>query len=338
MSWASAGSSTRRPSRAAQGAGRRCSTRPTAVLVDLSDCEFIDSTGLGLLVEAKRRLSEDRRRFGVCCPDEDVRRLLELTGIDEAVGLFNSRDEALAGAAATGFLTTRPPVAAEVVAAGDLADVIASRSPPRSAPAPRLARFPFTLWVPTLTLGIPRTAVSSFHSACRLIREICICETPSRLPDLVLRQLVDEPHLQHPPLALVEPAPRPRRAATRSGHTRTRRRRSPRPPASPARRRPARCVERQGPSGVPGLDRLEHIFGRDAEAVGDLGRRSDSARAPRSGPVRVVDPHRQLLKAARQADLPDVVAEVAAQLAEDRRDRVGGERPARARGRTRRSP
>lgn len=67
------------------------------VLVDLSECNFIDSTGLSLLVEAKRRLSEERRRFGVCCPDADVRRLLELTGIDRAVGLFDSRDEAVAG-------------------------------------------------------------------------------------------------------------------------------------------------------------------------------------------------------------------------------------------------
>jgi anti-sigma B factor antagonist len=68
----------------------------TPVLVDLSDCGFIDSTGLSLLVEAKRRLAEDDRRFAVCCPDPDVRRLLELTGIDEAVGLFDSRDEAVA--------------------------------------------------------------------------------------------------------------------------------------------------------------------------------------------------------------------------------------------------
>ena len=64
--------------------------------LDLSGIEFIDSTGLSLLVEAKRRLSEDDRRFGVCCPDVDVRRLLELTGIDQAVGLFDTRDEAVA--------------------------------------------------------------------------------------------------------------------------------------------------------------------------------------------------------------------------------------------------
>jgi len=70
-----------------------------SVLVDLSDCEFIDSTGLSLLVEAKRRLADEQRSFGVCCPDADVRRLLELTGIDEAVGVFDTRDEAAAALA-----------------------------------------------------------------------------------------------------------------------------------------------------------------------------------------------------------------------------------------------
>jgi anti-anti-sigma factor len=76
--------------------GDAISAPPKAVLIDLSDCGFIDSTGLSLLVEAKRRLADDERAFAVCCPDADVRRLLELTGIDEAVGLFDSRDEAVA--------------------------------------------------------------------------------------------------------------------------------------------------------------------------------------------------------------------------------------------------
>ena len=74
----------------ALGAGRH------GVLVDLSKCGFIDSTGLSLLVEAKRRLADDDRRFGVCCPDADVRRLLELTGIDRAIGLFDTREDAVA--------------------------------------------------------------------------------------------------------------------------------------------------------------------------------------------------------------------------------------------------
>lgn len=66
------------------------------VIVNLSDCGFIDSTGLSLLVEAKRRLAEEERRLVVCCADQDVRRLLELTGIDRAVGLFETLDEAVA--------------------------------------------------------------------------------------------------------------------------------------------------------------------------------------------------------------------------------------------------
>jgi anti-sigma B factor antagonist len=67
-----------------------------AIFVDLSDCEFIDSTGLSLLVQAQRRLTEEQRGFAICCPKAEVKRLLELTGIDEAVGMFDTRDEAVA--------------------------------------------------------------------------------------------------------------------------------------------------------------------------------------------------------------------------------------------------
>ena len=71
--------------------------RGGSVLVDLTACEFIDSTGLSLMVEAKRTLDDDGgRAFAVCCPHRDVRRMLELTGIDKAVGLFDTRAEALA--------------------------------------------------------------------------------------------------------------------------------------------------------------------------------------------------------------------------------------------------
>jgi anti-sigma B factor antagonist len=67
-----------------------------AVFVDLSDCDFIDSTGLSLLVQAQRRLTDETRGFAICCPKPEVKRLLELTGIDEAVGVFETRDEAVA--------------------------------------------------------------------------------------------------------------------------------------------------------------------------------------------------------------------------------------------------
>ncbi|HSI80897.1 MAG TPA: STAS domain-containing protein [Solirubrobacterales bacterium] len=66
-----------------------------AVLVDLSSCEFIDSTGLSLLVEGQRKLAESDRAFAICCPRSEVSRLLELTGIDSTISLFETREEAV---------------------------------------------------------------------------------------------------------------------------------------------------------------------------------------------------------------------------------------------------
>jgi anti-sigma B factor antagonist len=73
-----------------------------AVLVDLSACEFIDSSGLAALVQARERLlGVDGRPFAICCPDTQVRRLLEITGLDEAMSVSGSRDEAIASLRAT---------------------------------------------------------------------------------------------------------------------------------------------------------------------------------------------------------------------------------------------
>lgn len=71
--------------------------RHEALLIDLSRCEFIDSSGLAAFVAARERVTVDGgRRFAVCCPDNQVRRLLELTGLDRAMGLTDTRDAALA--------------------------------------------------------------------------------------------------------------------------------------------------------------------------------------------------------------------------------------------------
>jgi anti-anti-sigma factor len=75
------------------------------VLIDLSDCTFIDSTGLSVIVHAHSALNGDNRsgQLEICCPDPQVRRLLEITGVDRALGLHQTRDEALeALKAATG--------------------------------------------------------------------------------------------------------------------------------------------------------------------------------------------------------------------------------------------
>jgi anti-anti-sigma factor len=67
------------------------------VLIDLTDCPFIDSTGLSVIVHARTQLVDDGEgRFELCCADAQTRRLLEITGIEEAFGIFDTRDQALA--------------------------------------------------------------------------------------------------------------------------------------------------------------------------------------------------------------------------------------------------
>ena len=69
-----------------------------AVLIDLTKCGFIDSTGLGVIVEAWKMLQErngDRAALTICCPEPEVRRLLEVTGLDQAIAIRDTREEAI---------------------------------------------------------------------------------------------------------------------------------------------------------------------------------------------------------------------------------------------------
>jgi anti-sigma B factor antagonist len=70
-----------------------------AVVIDLTKCGFIDSTGLGVIVEAWKQLQErnsEHAAFAICCAEPEVRRLLEVTGLDQAIAIRDTRDEAVA--------------------------------------------------------------------------------------------------------------------------------------------------------------------------------------------------------------------------------------------------
>lgn len=72
-----------------------------ALLIDLSGCEFIDSTGIGLIVRTWQRLDseadgEGQGRFALCGLSDQVRRLLEITGLESSIQTHLGRDEALA--------------------------------------------------------------------------------------------------------------------------------------------------------------------------------------------------------------------------------------------------
>ena len=51
----------------------------TVIVVDLAELEFMDSTGLSVLVRAHQRAEENGRRLGLVNGSQQVQRLLTLT-------------------------------------------------------------------------------------------------------------------------------------------------------------------------------------------------------------------------------------------------------------------
>ena len=67
---------------------------PERLVVELSGVTFIDSTGLGVLIEARTRLA-NRKAFLLVAPGLETRRALEISGLDRHFAVHDSLDEAL---------------------------------------------------------------------------------------------------------------------------------------------------------------------------------------------------------------------------------------------------
>jgi anti-sigma B factor antagonist len=72
-----------------------CSDSPGRVVVDLGEVEFLDSTALGVLIEARTML-ENRRAFLLAAPGLETRRALQISGLDRHFIVHETVPEALA--------------------------------------------------------------------------------------------------------------------------------------------------------------------------------------------------------------------------------------------------
>jgi anti-sigma B factor antagonist len=71
----------------------------TDVVVDLSDVTFIDSTGVGVLVNALRHFSLRHARLVLVCPSERLLRPFQISGLAGRLTISDTREEALAALA-----------------------------------------------------------------------------------------------------------------------------------------------------------------------------------------------------------------------------------------------
>jgi anti-sigma B factor antagonist len=68
----------------------------TAIVLDMSDVEFIDSTGLSVLLNALRLVGQRDGALALVCTNPTVLRLFQITGLESTFDIFADRAEAIA--------------------------------------------------------------------------------------------------------------------------------------------------------------------------------------------------------------------------------------------------
>ena len=68
----------------------------TAIVLDMSGVEFIDSTGLSVLLNALRFAGQRQGRLVLVCTNPTVLRLFQITGLEGTFDMFDDRAEAIA--------------------------------------------------------------------------------------------------------------------------------------------------------------------------------------------------------------------------------------------------
>ena len=69
----------------------------TTLIVDLSGVAFLDSTGLGALVEARAATSDAGGSLPLVCSQERILKLFTITGLDGVFTIYPSIGDAVAG-------------------------------------------------------------------------------------------------------------------------------------------------------------------------------------------------------------------------------------------------
>jgi len=73
------------------------STPGEQLVIDLRQLDFMDSTGLSIIVKAHQRFGEEGRELGLVRGTSQVQRLLDLTGVAARVRLVDAPEELLNG-------------------------------------------------------------------------------------------------------------------------------------------------------------------------------------------------------------------------------------------------
>ncbi len=77
---------------------RACGDETRAVILNFTGLEYMNSGGIGLLVTLLVRANRQKQRLLAYGLNDHYRQILELTRLDEAIGIYGSEADALAAA------------------------------------------------------------------------------------------------------------------------------------------------------------------------------------------------------------------------------------------------
>lgn len=80
----------------AQRLSRAIDSGKIAIVLDMSGVEFIDSTGLSVLLNGLRLVTQLHGRMAIVCTNQTVLRLFQITSLDETFDIFDDRPQAIA--------------------------------------------------------------------------------------------------------------------------------------------------------------------------------------------------------------------------------------------------
>src|SRR5438270_13609878 len=73
-------------------------TQARSVVLNFSDLEYMNSSGIGLLVTLLIRINRQKQRLLAYGLSEHYRQIFDLTRLDEAIGIYGGEADALAAA------------------------------------------------------------------------------------------------------------------------------------------------------------------------------------------------------------------------------------------------
>ena len=72
-----------------------CGEKPARLILDMSEVNYIDSSGVGSLVEIYRRLKRSDGALILVAPGSRVMSVLEITRLDKFFAIVNTQEEAM---------------------------------------------------------------------------------------------------------------------------------------------------------------------------------------------------------------------------------------------------